>query len=118
MCIVFEEQFDRIGEAIQRFINENEKLEIIELEEELKDYLSDLKDSGIILHCGCSGEFKVTKENDTYFVFMEILNNVNMFTVTKDKVTRSSGSHSDLIDDYDEMKYYDGNEIKILRGSQ
>lgn len=102
MCAIFEEDYIRIGEAIHHFIITAKASEIKDVEGELKDYLSDLKDAGKISHCGCgSRAFKVEKEGDSYLVFMEIFRCIIKYIITNEGFTRTNGSWSDVIDNYD-----------------
>lgn len=100
MCIIFEEEYTKIGEAIHHFIITAKASEVKDVEEELKDYLSDLRDAKKIAYCGCNGPFKVKKEGDSYVVFMQILNMIVTYTITREGFTIGTGSFSDIIDDY------------------
>jgi hypothetical protein len=101
MCIIFKEDLERILDVLVIFVNEN-KLDILDKKDELKDYLSGLRDTKKIEACGCDGVFDIKTENTSVFVYMEILGIIYKFIID-DNPKYVLSSFSEVIPNYDDI---------------
>lgn len=98
MCIEFEPEKRRANvlQILTEFVRNNNRLD------ELKDYLADLKEKGVINWCGCEGLFEVREVNGEVLVFMQGINCVEKYVIN-DAPYFELSSFSEAIPNYDEF---------------
>lgn len=90
MCLVMKEDLDKMLVVINDYIG-SYKGEC--LSDDLKDYLSDLKESGKISYCGCDGLFKVKVVDNNTYVYIEITGRIYVFFINDNECFYKQGSY-------------------------
>jgi len=96
MCLVLKEDLDKMLSVLTEYV---EKHEYRIDKDNLKDYLSDLKDTKKINYCGCDGIFEMRVENDVFTIFIEIAGRIYCFIIDENPKYVES-CHSEAIPDY------------------
>ena len=99
MCAIFEKDLEKILQVLITYVSKN-RFNIVE--DDLKDYLADLKDANEIIACGCDGFFEVKTEEKSVIVNMEILSGIRQFIID-DNPRYQFKTFSEVIPNYDDL---------------
>lgn len=88
MCIVLQSEIDKMLLLINDYVRINGT-------SDLKDYLADSKENGLISHCGCEGLFEIKPDA----IYIEISSGIYKFVLGEKPMVIQS-CHSEAIDNY------------------